>query len=60
MNRVIAASLLLLATSVMAISDTEKTAVIERCKDQMNQYGAAMVKACTAQDIETEQALSSY
>lgn len=58
MSRVIATSLLLLVTSVMAISDTEKSAVIERCKDQMNQYGATMVKACAAQDIEAEQALS--
>lgn len=61
MNRVIAASLLLLATSVMAISDTEKTAVIERCKDQMNQYDAAMVKACVDQDLEAfEQLLANY
>lgn len=60
MNRVIAASLLLLATSVMAISDTEKTAVIERCKDQMNQYGAAMVKACVDQDLEAYEQLQVY
>ncbi len=61
MNRVIAASLLLLATSAMAISDTEKTAVIERCKNQMNQYGAAMVKACVDQDLEAfEQLLANY
>ncbi|WP_323992833.1 hypothetical protein [Aeromonas dhakensis] len=61
MKRVVAASMLLLASSVMAISDTEKAAVIERCKDQMNQYGATMVKACVDQDLEAfEQLLANY
>ncbi|MGK8174452.1 hypothetical protein ACRS1R_04895 [Aeromonas dhakensis] len=60
MNRVIAISLLLLATSAMAISDTEKTAVIDRCKDQMNQYGATMVKACVDQDLEAYEQLNAH
>ncbi|UYB70673.1 hypothetical protein NBH81_20535 [Aeromonas veronii] len=59
MKRVAAASLLLLATSAMAISATEKTAVIDRCKDQMNQYGATMVKACVDQDLEAYELLNA-
>lgn len=43
----------------LAISDTEKKAVIERCKDQMNQYGATMVKACVDQDLEAYEQLNA-
>ena len=31
-----------------------------RCRNQMSEYGAAMVKACVDQDIEALQALSTY
>ena len=34
--------------------------VIERCRDQMGAYGAAMVKGCVDIDIEAEQALQNY
>lgn len=34
--------------------------IISRCRTQMGEYGAAMVKACVDQDIEALQALSSY
>ncbi|MFM4647557.1 hypothetical protein [Aeromonas bivalvium] len=61
MKRVATVSLLLLASSVFAISDTEKSSVIERCKGQMNQYGATMVKACVDQDLEAyEQLQTNY
>lgn len=37
-----------------------KKEIIDRCRAQMNQYGAVMVKACVDQDIEAVNALSKY
>lgn len=34
--------------------------IISRCRTQMGEYGAAMVKACVDQDIEAEDALRKY
>jgi len=34
--------------------------IINRCRTQMGEYGAAMVKACIDQDIEAEKALLKY
>jgi hypothetical protein len=37
-----------------------KKEIISRCRNQMQQYGAAMVKACVDQDLEAFQDLQSY
>ena len=34
--------------------------IIARCRTQMGEYGAAMVKACVDRDIEAENALQKY
>ena len=34
--------------------------IIARCRQQMSEYGSAMVKACVDQDTEAANALDSY
>ena len=38
----------------------ERKRIISRCREEMGEYGSAMVKACADQDIEAYQALGSY
>ena len=38
----------------------ERKRIISRCREEMGEYGSAMVKACADQDIEAYQALASY
>ena len=38
----------------------ERKRIISRCREEMGEYGSAMVKACADQDIEAHQALGSY
>ncbi|MEX5536044.1 hypothetical protein ABFV54_13045 [Pseudomonas syringae] len=38
--------------SASVYAEDVKTEIISRCKSQMGQYGAAMVKACVDQDLE--------
>ncbi len=40
--------------------DDVKQEIIQRCKSQMGDYGASMVKACVDQDIEALVALNEY
>jgi antitoxin component YwqK of YwqJK toxin-antitoxin module len=41
-------------------TNTTMQEIISRCRKQMGEYGAAMVKACVDQDIEAEKALQKY
>ena len=38
----------------------ERSRIISRCREEMGDYGSAMVKACADQDIEAYQALERY
>ena len=38
----------------------ERNRIISRCREEMGDYGSAMVKACADQDIEAYQALGRY
>ncbi len=49
----------LLVSSANAADDV-KNKIIQRCRSQMGEYGAAMMKACVDQDIEADKALSNY
>jgi len=51
--------ILFLAGNVYAENDV-KQEIIKRCKSQMGEYGASMVKACVDQDIEAVIAISKY
>ena len=51
--------IMLFAGSSFATDDV-KQEIIQRCRNQMGQYGAAMVKACVDQDIEAARALNGY
>jgi hypothetical protein len=53
-------SLLVSPVVVAAPSEDAKKGIIERCKTQMGEYGAAMVKACVDQDIQALSALHKY
>lgn len=49
----------LLPATVYAGGDV-KQEIIDRCRSQMSEYGAAMVKACVDQDIEALAKLNKY
>jgi hypothetical protein len=56
---------LLLATSSTFAADLPQLAdakqeIISRCRKQMEQYGASLIKACVDQDLEALEALHSY
>ena len=38
----------------------ERKRIVSRCREEMGEYGSAMVKACADQDIEAYRALASY
>lgn len=48
------------AADAEEISPEIKKGIIDRCRAQMNSYGAAMVKACVDQDMQALKALRSY
>jgi hypothetical protein len=37
-----------------------KTEIIERCKKQMGEYGASMVKACVDQDLDAVNGIDNF
>lgn len=54
-----------LVTTILSVLSTqiiagEREDIITRCRQQMSEYGSAMVKACADQDIEALNALASY
>lgn len=52
-------AVLFFSAAVHAGTDVKKE-IIDRCKTQMGQYGAAMIKACVDQDIEALAAINEY
>lgn len=56
-----AAAIALLIISSNALSDDNiKKEIIDRCRSQMGEYGASMVKACVDQDLQAVSALDKY
>lgn len=41
-------------------AQTERDTIIARCREQMGQYGSAMVKACVDQDMAAYSVLQTY
>lgn len=61
MKKVLAIASMVFAAPIGAIADENiKKEIIDRCRSQMGEYGASMVKACVDQDIEAANALSKY
>lgn len=60
MKKYIIPLVLALATSPGLVQAGVKDDIIARCREQMGEYGAAMVKACADQDIEALRALNNY
>ena len=56
---VVLAILVIIPVTSFADSDIKKE-IIDRCRSQMGQYGASMVKACVDQDIEAVNAIAKY
>lgn len=48
------------ANAAEGVGDEVKRVIIKRCRGQMNQYGAMMVKACVDQDIAAVVAINKY
>lgn len=59
MKRILLTTLVVVLSTGYAQADTKQD-IIARCKNQMADYGAAIVKACVDQDIEAYNALSGY
>lgn len=59
MANIIIFILLWVSTAAFAEED-QKNEIIQRCKSQMGQYGAVMVKACVDQDVEAFESIKSY
>ena len=57
--RYIALSLLLACAPLQAMDSASKEQVISRCKVEMGEYGAAMIKACVDMDVEAYSRLQS-
>jgi len=66
MIRTIAAAVCLLLSTSSAFAaelpqpTDAKQEIISRCRKQMEQYGASLIKACVDQDLEALQDLRSY
>lgn len=43
-----------------AITPEIKSSILKRCRSQMENHGASLVKACTDQDLEAAKALITY
>jgi len=61
MNRAIKYILVAFIVTISSSSFAgEREEIIARCRQQMGDYGSAMVKACVDQDIEALNSLASY
>ena len=56
--RVICLSAILYASTLSA-DESVKTEIIDRCKSQMGEYGASMVKSCVDQDLAAVEKIQS-
>ncbi|MDE0361183.1 MAG: hypothetical protein OXI74_08460 [Rhodospirillaceae bacterium] len=45
---------------VSAADDEVRQSIIDRCRDQMGEYGASMVKFCVDEDLAAYSALQGY
>lgn len=52
--------LLALVLSSIVVADDIRRSIINHCRDQMGDYGSAIVKACVDQDIAAHAALQGY
>lgn len=53
-------SVFLIASNIGIANADVKDEIIDRCRTQMGEYGAALVKACVDQDIEALAQLNDY
>lgn len=56
----LAISAILIASCIGPANADVKDEIIDRCRTQMGEYGAALVKACVDQDIEALAQLNEY
>ena len=52
--------LLTISQSIFAIDEDSKKEILERCKAQMSEYGASMVKSCVDQDLTAWEKVASF
>ena len=57
---IVLASFLGVALALDDVTDTVKQKILARCRQQMGQYGASMVKACADQDLAAAKQLTQY
>ena len=50
----------LAAAAPAASMDEVRQSIIQRCRNQMSDYGASIVQVCADGDIEAERALENY
>ena len=48
------------AQAIDAVTPELKESILERCRNQMKDYGASLVKACADQDLMAAKALMTY
>lgn len=48
------------AQALDAVTPEFKQSILERCRSQMKDYGASLVKACADQDLAAARALTTY
>lgn len=60
MKKIILPLVLLLFSGNVFADEDIKQEIIKRCKSQMGDYGASMVKACVDQDIEALIAINKF
>lgn len=59
-NSIIILAMIVTAPITTFADDGIKKEIIDRCRSQMDQYGASMVKACVDHDIEAVNAITKY
>ena len=59
MKKFIVCLIISISTPIFAVDDV-KQEIIQRCRSQMGEHGAAIVKACVDQDIKALVALNKY
>ncbi len=60
MNRIILTLLLVIGLSISAVADDVKQDIIQKCREMVGKYGAAVVKSCADQDIKALTTLNQY
>ena len=60
MNRSILLLIIVSGLSMSAFANEVKQEIIQRCRDMVGKYGAAVVKSCADQDIKALMELNKY